>query len=97
MVESPSDKYSLMYLLLKIIVLSLRDHYCVEHRRILMFFRCWLSFTAQDKLIPHEQLGEYCDVGGACAMCSNLGVLELDILDGIQEGLSGMLSFLCGI
>ena len=34
---------------------------------------------------------------GACAMCSNLGALGLHILDGIQEDLSGMQNFLCGI
>ena len=35
--------------------------------------------------------------GGACAMCSIFGVLELPILDGTQEVLSGMQNLLCGI
>ena len=42
-------------------------------------------------------MGKYHDAEGGCDMCSILGALELPILDGIQEGLSGMQNFLCGI
>ena len=34
---------------------------------------------------------------GTYAMCSILGALELYVLDGTQEGLSGIQKFLCGI
>ena len=92
MVENPSDKFFLMYLLLEVIVLlvgvclALNSGVCdvselVLHKLKLFIMSRWVSIVMQ----------------GACAMCSSLGTLELPILDGTQEGLRGMQMFLCGI